>query len=107
MNGELCQCSLGSALNNFGVRELLDCFQEIAPFPQPKAEEHWSASEEDEFSGFVFKIHANIDPNHGNRIAFLKVVSGKFERNKQYTRTRTGKTFRVSAPIAAGEEEYC
>ena len=83
------------------MRELLDCFQEIAPFPQPKAaEERLVHPEEDEFSGFVFKIHANIDPNHRNRIAFLKVVSGKFERNKQYTHTRTGKTFRVSAPTA-------
>jgi peptide chain release factor 3 len=101
LKGELCPVFFGSALNNFGVRELLDCFQEIAPFPQPKAaEERLVRPEEDEFSGFVFKIHANIDPNHRNRIAFLKVVSGKFERNKQYTHTRTGKTFRVSAPTA-------
>ena len=101
LKGELCPVFFGSALNNFGVRELLDCFQEIAPFPQPKeAEERLVRPEEDEFSGFVFKIHANIDPNHRNRIAFLKVVSGRFERNKQYTHTRTGKTFRVSAPTA-------
>ena len=81
----------GSALNNFGVRELLDCFQEIAPEPQPKeAEQRLVQPNENEFSGFVFKIHANIDPNHRNRIAFLKVVSGKFERNKNYVHTRSG-----------------
>lgn len=97
--GQLCPVFFGSALNNFGVRELLDCFQDIAPEPQPKeAEERLVKPFEEEFSGFVFKIHANIDPNHRNRIAFLKVVSGKFERGKTYLHTRTQKTFRVSAP---------
>lgn len=101
LGGQLCPVFFGSALNNFGVRELLDCFQEIAPKPQPKeAEERVVAPAEAEFSGFVFKIHANIDPNHRNRIAFLKVVSGTFERNKTYLHTRTGKTFRISAPTA-------
>ena len=76
-------CVLWLALNNFGVRELLDCFQEIAPEPQAKeADERLVKPNEENFSGFVFKIHANIDPNHRNRIAFLKVVSGKFERIK-------------------------
>ena len=101
LKGNLCPVFFGSALNNFGVRELLDCFQEIAPEPQPKeAEERLVDPEEHEFSGFVFKIHANIDPNHRNRIAFLKIVSGKFERNKNYVHTRTGKSFRVTAPTA-------
>lgn len=101
LKGNLCPVFFGSALNNFGVRELLDCFQEIAPEPQPKeAEERLVDPEEQEFSGFVFKIHANIDPNHRNRIAFLKIVSGKFERNKNYVHTRTGKSFRVTAPTA-------
>jgi peptide chain release factor 3 len=99
--GELCPVFFGSALNNFGVRELLDCFQEIAPQPQPKyAEERLVLPNETDFSGFVFKIHANIDPNHRNRIAFLKVVSGTFQRNKAYLHTRTGKPFKVSAPTA-------
>lgn len=99
--GELCPVFFGSALNNFGVRELLDCFQEIAPQPQPKyAEERLVLPNEPDFSGFVFKIHANIDPNHRNRIAFLKVVSGTFQRNKSYLHTRTGKPFKVSAPTA-------
>ena len=101
LKGAQCPVFFGSALNNFGVRELLDCFQEIAPEPQAKeAEERLVQPNEDQFSGFVFKIHANIDPNHRNRIAFLKVVSGKFERNKTYVHTRTDKTFRVSAPTA-------
>jgi peptide chain release factor 3 len=101
LKGNLCPVFFGSALNNFGVQELLNCFQEIAPAPQPKdAEERTVRPDEDQFSGFIFKIHANIDPNHRNRIAFLKVVSGKFERNKNYIHTRTDKTFRVSAPTA-------
>ena len=101
LKGAQCPVFFGSALNNFGVQELLDCFQEIAPEPQAKeAEERVVAPNENQFSGFVFKIHANIDPNHRNRIAFLKVVSGKFERNKTYIHTRTSKTFRGSAPTA-------
>src|SRR5690606_24203569 len=75
----------GSALNNFGVRELLDCFVEIAPTPQPKmAEERLVMANEKDFTGFVFKIHANMDPKHRDRLAFVKVVSGTFERNKPY-----------------------
>ena len=101
LKGELCPVFFGSALNNFGVRELLDCFQEIAPEPQAKeADERLVKPNEENFSGFVFKIHANIDPNHRNRIAFLKVVSGTFERNKNYLHTRSGKSFKVSAPTA-------
>ena len=75
--------SFGSALNNFGVRELLDCFVEIAPSPRPKAsEERLVTPNESNFTGFVFKIHANMDPNHRDRLAFVKIVSGTFERNK-------------------------
>lgn len=99
--GEQCPVFFGSALNNFGVRELLDCFVEIAPPPQPKkAEERLVEPNEDTFSGFVFKIHANIDPNHRNRIAFLKVVSGKFERNTNYLHARLKKNFKFSSPTA-------
>ena len=101
LEGALQPVFFGSALNNFGVKELLDAFIEIAPQPQPKkAEERLVDSKEEKLTGFVFKIHANIDPNHRNRIAFLKVVSGKFERNKNYVHTRSGKSFRVSAPTA-------
>lgn len=101
LSGEICPVFFGSALNNFGVRELLNCFIEIAPSPLPKmAEERLVAPLEEDFSGFVFKIHANIDPNHRNRIAFVKVVSGKFERNTNYTHTRLKKTFKYAAPTA-------
>ena len=61
----------GSALNNFGVRELLDAFVEIAPMPQPKESDlRLVKPEEKNFTGFVFKIHANMDPKHRDRLAF-------------------------------------
>ena len=64
----------GSALNNFGIREMLDCFIEIAPSPLPReTEERIVRPEEDKFTGFIFKIHANMDPNHRDRIAYVKV----------------------------------
>lgn len=99
--GELSPVFFGSALNNFGVQELLDCFVDIAPNPQPKkAEERIVKPTEDVFSGFVFKIHANIDPNHRSRIAFVKVVSGKFERNTNYKHVRLGKNLKFSSPTS-------
>lgn len=99
--GDVSPVFFGSALNNFGVQELLNCFVEIAPAPLPKnSEERLVKPAEDGFAGFVFKIHANIDPNHRNRIAFVKIVSGKFERNTNYLHTRLGKTFKYSAPTA-------
>ena len=89
----------GSALNNFGVQELLDCFVEIAPSPRPtQAEERLVSPEEDKFSGFIFKITANIDPNHRSCIAFCKVCSGCFQRNAPYLHVRQGKTLRFSSP---------
>ncbi|MCC5918026.1 MAG: peptide chain release factor 3 [Cryomorphaceae bacterium] len=98
--GQLSPVFFGSALNNFGVNELLDCFVEIAPSPQPKkAEERLVKPEEENFSAFVFKIHANMDPNHRNRLAFAKVVSGNFERNKNYLHVRTNKKMKFSAPM--------
>ncbi|MBT2161798.1 peptide chain release factor 3 [Zobellia barbeyronii] len=91
----------GSALNNFGVRELLDCFIEIAPSPRPKkAEERLVDANEKEMSGFVFKIHANMDPKHRDRLAFIKIVSGTFERNKPYLHVRNGKKLKFSSPNA-------
>lgn len=89
----------GSALNNFGVQELLDCFVEIAPSPQPtQAEERMVEPSEPKFTGFVFKITANIDPNHRSCIAFCKVCSGKFVRNQPYRHIRLDKTVRFSSP---------
>ena len=99
--GDLAPVFFGSALYNFGVQELLDSFVQIAPTPLPsKAEEREVHPEEKEFSGFVFKIHANIDPNHRSRIAFVKICSGRFERNKMYRNIRLDKTFRISSPTA-------
>ena len=91
----------GSALNNFGVKELLDCFIEIAPPPRPKAsEERLVVPEEEKFSGFVFKIHANMDPKHRDRLAFIKIVSGTFKRNTPYLHVRHNKKLKFSSPNA-------
>lgn len=100
-NGELSPVFFGSALNNFGVKELLDAFVRIAPYPQPKkSAERIVKPEEKEFSGFVFKIHANMDPKHRDRLAFVKIVSGKFERNKPYRHVRIAKDLKFSSPTA-------
>ena len=99
--GQLAPVFFGSALNNFGVRELLDCFCRIAPSPRPvQAVERTVRPEEEAFTGFVFKIHANMDPNHRSCIAFVKVCSGKFERNVYYKHVRAGQKMRFSAPTA-------
>jgi peptide chain release factor 3 len=101
LEGHLAPVFFGSALYNFGVQELLETFVRIAPCPRPcHAEERVILPEENTFSGFVFKIHANIDPNHRSRIAFVKICSGHFERNKSYSHMRLGKTFRISSPTA-------
>jgi len=91
----------GSAINNFGVRELLDTFVNIAPPPRPReATERVVYPDEEKFCGFIFKIHANIDPRHRDRIAFLRVCSGKFERNKFFHHVRLQKEFRFSSPAS-------
>ena len=101
LDGELAPVFFGSALYNFGVQELLDTFVKLAPSPRPKkAEERLVHPEEETFTGFVFKIHANIDPNHRSRIAFVKICSGMFERNKNYRHMRLGKSFKYSSPTA-------
>ena len=100
-NGELSPVFFGSAVNNFGVRELLDCFVDIAPTPLPReTEERTILPEEEKFSGFVFKIHANIDPRHRDRIAFLRICSGKFERNTNYLHVRQGRQMRFANPTS-------
>lgn len=101
LEGKLAPVFFGSALNTFGVKELLDCFVKIAPSPRPvEAEERRICPEEEKFSGFVFKIHANMDPNHRSCIAFVKVCSGRFERNSPYKQVRSGKVMKFSAPTA-------
>lgn len=99
LDADVAPVFFGSALNNFGVQELLDCFVQIAPCPRPtKAEERTVSPDEPKFTGFIFKITANIDPNHRSCIAFCKVCSGKFVRNAPYLHVRQGKTLRFSSP---------
>ncbi len=99
--GLLAPVFFGSAVNNFGVRELLEKFIAIAPPPVSRQTmERMVSPEEDDFSGFIFKIHANLDPRHRDRIAFLRVCSGKFERNKFIRHVRAGKNMRFSNPYS-------
>jgi peptide chain release factor 3 len=99
LGGHLAPVFFGSAVNNFGVQELLDKFTEVAPEPRGR-ETNLRAVEptESKFTGFVFKIHANIDPRHRDRIAFLRVVSGRFERNKFYHHARLNKQLKFPNP---------
>lgn len=100
-SGYLAPVFFGSAINNFGIEELLDTFIEIAPSPQAReTSERVVEPDENKFSGFIFKIHANLDPNHRDRIAFCRVCSGKFERNKFYSHTRLSKKLKFASPTS-------
>ncbi len=97
--GKLSPVFFGSALNNFGVRELLDTFIDISPSPKGRpSDKRIIDPDEKKFTGFIFKIHANIDPKHRDRIAFLRICSGQFERNKFYYHTRLQKNMRFNNP---------
>jgi peptide chain release factor 3 len=99
--GKVAPVFFGSAVNNFGVKELLDTFIRIAPPPIPRnTTAREIKPEESKFSGFIFKIHANMDPKHRNRIAFLRVCSGKFERGSNYYHVRQEKGIRFSNATA-------
>ncbi|TAD85591.1 MAG: peptide chain release factor 3 [Bacteroidetes bacterium] len=99
LSGVTAPVFFGSAVNNFGVREMLDTFITIAPTPRSRQTTQRAVDVgEDKLSGFVFKIHANLDPKHRDRIAFLRVCSGKFERNKYYHHVRLDKDVRFSNP---------
>ncbi len=101
LSGEVAPVFFGSALNNFGVQELLDTFIEISPTPRGRKNENEIIEPSDpKFSGFVFKIHANIDPKHRDRIAFLRIVSGTFERNTFYNHVRLGKKMKFPNPTS-------
>ena len=96
--GEMTPVFFGSAVNNFGVQLLLDSFLELAPGPSPRsAEDRIVLPEDAGFSGFIFKIQANMDPKHRDRLAFVRVCSGKFERDMTIVHTRTGKKVRLSS----------
>ncbi len=98
--GYLAPVFFGSAINNFGVKDLLDTFVRIAPSPLPRTTDKRDVSPEEKgFTGFIFKIHANLDPNHRDRIAFCRIVSGRFERNAFYYHTRLHKKFRFASPV--------
>lgn len=98
-NGEISPVFFGSALNNFGLDVFLNYFQNLAPSPQPyqNSEEHQHDLSEP-FSGFVFKLQANMNPDHRDCAAFVRVTSGKFERGLEATHAGTGKKVRMSTP---------
>ena len=99
LDAKVAPVFFGSALNNFGVEELLNCFVKIAPSPRPvQAVERVVNPEDSKFTGFIFKITANIDPNHRSCVAFCKICSGKFVRNAPYRHIRLGKDLRFSSP---------
>ncbi|MEO9210092.1 MAG: peptide chain release factor 3 [Ginsengibacter sp.] len=101
LEGKIAPVFFGSAINNFGVKELLETFIQIAPLPQAREVTTRTVyPTEDKFSGFIFKIHANLDPRHRDRIAFLRVCSGKFERNKYFHHVRLHKNVRFSNPYS-------
>ncbi|MXO86147.1 peptide chain release factor 3 [Altererythrobacter aurantiacus] len=99
-NGDLTPVYFGSALKNFGVTELIDAIARHAPPPRPQpAGEDSIAPERDEVTGFIFKVQANMDPNHRDRIAFMRQVSGTFKRGMKLTPSGLGKPIAVHSPI--------
>ncbi len=109
LNGQLTPVYFGTALGNFGVREMLDGFVEYAPSPLPrKTQEREVAPLEEKFSGFIFKIQANMDPKHRDRIAFMRICSGHYNKGMKMRHTRTGKDVRVSDAVTflAGDREH-
>ncbi len=99
--GKVAPVFFGSAINNFGVKEMLDTFIRIAPTPRSRQTTTREVNvEEEKMSGFVFKIHANLDPKHRDRIAFFRVCSGRFERNKYFHHVRMDKDLRFSNPYS-------
>jgi peptide chain release factor 3 len=108
LKGELTPVFFGSAINNFGVQELLDYFVDIAPGPQPRQTDVRKVEpREEKFSGFVFKIQANMDPQHRDRIAFLRVCSGHYEKGMKMYQVRLGKDVKIANAITfmASERE--
>lgn len=100
LEGRLTPVFFGSAINNFGLKPLLDCFVEMAPMPQAHlSTERTVDPDETAFSGFVFKIQANMDPNHRDRIAFMRVCSGVYTKGMKLHHVRLGKDVRIANAI--------
>ncbi|MCZ7651962.1 MAG: peptide chain release factor 3 [Thermoanaerobaculia bacterium] len=98
--GQMTPVFFGSALHNFGVRELLDALVDLAPSPRPApTRERTVEPEEEKVSGFVFKIQANMDPKHRDRIAFVRLCSGRFARGMKLWHVRAGRDFAVHTPV--------
>lgn len=107
--GRLTPVYFGSAINNFGIRELLDDFVTFAPAPLPrKAQERMVAPDEPAFTGFVFKIQANMDPKHRDRIAFMRICSGEFKKGMKLTHLRLGKDVTIGNALTfmAGDRSH-
>ena len=106
LKGEMTPVFFGSAINNFGVAELLDKFVDYAPSPQPRVanisdtETREVLAEEEKFSGFVFKIQANMDPNHRDRLAFLRVCSGSFQKGMKLKHVRIDRDVKISDALS-------
>ncbi|MCC7376378.1 MAG: peptide chain release factor 3 [Verrucomicrobiales bacterium] len=96
--GQLTPVFFGSAVNNFGVQLLLDAFLDLAPSPRPRRiGDQTILPEHPEFSGFIFKIQANMDPRHRDRLAFVRICSGRFERDMTVIHTRSGRKIRLAS----------
>jgi peptide chain release factor 3 len=108
LEGKLTPVFFGSAMNNFGITELMDSFVEYAPQPQPReTQTRLVENAEDKFSGFVFKIQANMDPKHRDRVAFLRVCSGKYTKGMKIRHVRAGKDVTIANAVTfmAAERE--
>jgi len=100
LKGELTPVSFGSAINNFGVNELLEQFVKIAPSPLPRdTTSRQVVPEEEKFSGFIFKIQANMDPAHRDRIAFMRICSGSYHKGMKMRHVRIGRDVQVSNAV--------
>ena len=100
LSGALTPVFFGSAINNFGVKEILEGLYQIAPTPRPqKALERTVEATEPKVTGFIFKIQANMDPKHRDRIAFMRICSGHFRRGMSLKQIRTQKELKISAPV--------
>ena len=109
LNGELTPVFFGTALGNFGVDHMLDGLVSWAPAPMPrKSDTRTVEAREEKFSGFVFKIQANMDPKHRDRVAFMRVVSGRYEKGMKLRQVRTGKDVVISDALTfmAGDRSH-